>query len=106
MAAETSFFVLRVHGHQNRRNCRTTLRCELAHEPKIKPAEQALTAIPSQLFNKVAGVYGLIAIFTGGTLAQLTMYIYSILGLLLFVWGLRAVAAVSRNFVQSLSANL
>jgi len=45
------------------------------------------------LFNKVAGVYGLIAIFTGGTLAQLTMYIYSILALLLFVWGLRAVAA-------------
>jgi len=26
MAAETSFFVLRVHGHQNRRNRRTTLR--------------------------------------------------------------------------------
>jgi len=45
------------------------------------------------LFNKVAGVYGLIAIFTGGTLAQVSMYIYSALALLLFVWGLRAVDA-------------
>ena len=46
------------------------------------------------MFNKVAGVYGLIALFTGGTLAQVTMYIYSALALLLFVWGLRVVAAV------------
>jgi len=51
------------------------------------------------LFNKVAGVYGLIAIFTGGTLAQVTMYIYSVLGLLLFVWGLRAVAAENQKDV-------
>jgi hypothetical protein len=58
-----------------------------------------------QLFNKVAGVYGLIAIFTGGTLAQVSMYIYSVLGLLLFVWGLRAVAAVSFCLIIITPAN-
>jgi len=51
------------------------------------------------LFNKVAGVYGLIAIFTGGTLAQVSMYLYSVLALLLFVWGLRAVAAENQKEV-------
>jgi len=45
------------------------------------------------LFNKVAGVYGLISLFTGGTIAQVSMYIYSVLMLVLFLWGLRAVAA-------------
>lgn len=53
------------------------------------------TRFSFQLFNKVAGVYGLIAIFTGGSLAQVSLYFYSVLALLLFVWGLRAVAAVS-----------
>ncbi|KZS94586.1 DUF1753-domain-containing protein [Sistotremastrum niveocremeum HHB9708] len=43
------------------------------------------------LFNKVAGVYGLIAVFTGGTIAQVSLYIYSIATLALFLWGLKAV---------------
>jgi len=43
------------------------------------------------LLNKVAGVYGLIAVFTGGSLAQLSMYIYSIFGLMALTWGLKAV---------------
>jgi len=43
------------------------------------------------LLNKVAGVYGLIAVFTGGSLAQLSMYIYSVLALVALTWGLRAV---------------
>ena len=47
------------------------------------------------MINKVAGVYGLIAVFTGGTLPQVSMYVYSILGLVGFVWGFRAVAEVS-----------
>jgi hypothetical protein len=42
----------------------------------------------AMLFNKVAGLYGLLAIFTGYRLdaAQLSMYIYSILALLLLAF--------------------
>jgi len=45
--------------------------------------------------NKVAGVYGLIAAFTGGTLAQLSFYVYSAVTLWVVVWGIRAVSDVS-----------
>ncbi|EIM86854.1 DUF1753-domain-containing protein [Stereum hirsutum FP-91666 SS1] len=45
------------------------------------------------LLNKVAGVYGLIAVLTGagGSAAQLSLYIYSVLGLIALAWGLKAV---------------
>ncbi|KAH7924309.1 DUF1753-domain-containing protein [Leucogyrophana mollusca] len=45
------------------------------------------------LFNKVAGVYGLIAVLTGagGSFAQLSLYIYSALGLVALGWGLKAI---------------
>jgi hypothetical protein len=39
-------------------------------------------------------VYGLIALFTGGSLAQLSLYIYSVCGLFAYIWGLRAVSEV------------
>lgn len=50
-----------------------------------------------QLLNKVAGVYGLIAVLTGagGSAAQLSLYIYSVLGLIALAWGLKAVNEVS-----------
>ncbi|KAI1793506.1 Inositolphosphorylceramide synthase subunit Kei1-domain-containing protein [Ganoderma leucocontextum] len=43
--------------------------------------------------NKVAGVYGLVAVLTGagGSLAQLSLYIYSVIGLVALVWGLKAI---------------
>jgi hypothetical protein len=46
--------------------------------------------------NKVAGIYGLIAVLTGagGSFAQLSLYIYSALALVGLVWGLNAVKAV------------
>ncbi|KAJ3491374.1 hypothetical protein NLI96_g764 [Meripilus lineatus] len=46
------------------------------------------------VLNKVAGVYGLIAALTGagGSAAQLSMYLYSVVGLIALVWGLRAIA--------------
>ena len=49
-----------------------------------------------QLLNKVAGVYGLVAVLTGagGSAAQLSMYIYSVLGLIALAWGLKAVGQV------------
>ena len=49
-----------------------------------------------QLLNKVAGVYGLIAVLTGagGSFAQLSLYIYSVLALLALAWGLRVVQEV------------
>jgi len=45
------------------------------------------------VLNKVAGIYGLIALLTGagGNAAQLTLYIYSALALIGLSWGIRAV---------------
>jgi len=48
-----------------------------------------------QVINKVAGIYGLVAVFTGGSLAQLSMYIYSVVLLFVYVWGIRMTSAVS-----------
>ncbi|KZT59486.1 DUF1753-domain-containing protein [Calocera cornea HHB12733] len=46
------------------------------------------------LLNKVAGVYGLITIVTGGSIAQFSMYFYSIVVLVAIWWiGLRIVLA-------------
>jgi hypothetical protein len=47
------------------------------------------------LLNKVAGVYGLIAVLTGagGSFAQLSLYIYSVIALVALGWGLKAVKA-------------
>ncbi|KAJ7630332.1 Inositolphosphorylceramide synthase subunit Kei1-domain-containing protein [Roridomyces roridus] len=46
-----------------------------------------------QLLNKVAGVYGLIAVLTGAApaFAQLSLYIYSVVALVGLVWGLQVV---------------
>ncbi|EJD43780.1 DUF1753-domain-containing protein [Auricularia subglabra TFB-10046 SS5] len=49
------------------------------------------------LLNKVAGVYGLIAVFTGGSLAQLSLYVYSIGALVAFAWGLNAVSSEDKK---------
>jgi len=45
------------------------------------------------VLNKVAGIYGLIALLTGagGNAAQLTLYIYSALALIALAWGIRAI---------------
>ncbi|KAF7310345.1 hypothetical protein HMN09_00576300 [Mycena chlorophos] len=52
-------------------------------------------AILFAVLNKVAGVYGLIAVLTGagGTFAQLSLYIYSVLALVAFGWGMQVVKA-------------
>ena len=57
---------------------------------------QCTEHLPEQLLNKVAGVYGLIAVLTGagGSFAQLSLYIYSVLALLALAWGLRVVQEV------------
>lgn len=53
------------------------------------------------LLNKVAGVYGLIAVLTGagGSFAQLSLYIYSVIALIALVWGLRAVKDVCTAYL-------
>jgi hypothetical protein len=53
-----------------------------------------------ELLNKVAGVYGLIAMLTGsgGSFAQLSLYIYSVIALVGLGWGLRAVKEVRCQF--------
>ncbi|QRV88768.1 inositol phosphorylceramide synthase subunit Kei1 [Ceratobasidium sp. AG-Ba] len=43
------------------------------------------------LINKVAGVYGLVSLFFGGSAAQISMYIYSTLAIVALAWGLKAV---------------
>ncbi|KAJ7633703.1 Inositolphosphorylceramide synthase subunit Kei1-domain-containing protein [Mycena rosella] len=47
------------------------------------------------VLNKVAGVYGLIAALTGagGSFAQISLYIYSVIGLVALAWGLKVVKA-------------
>ncbi|GAA95030.1 uncharacterized protein L969DRAFT_95993 [Mixia osmundae IAM 14324] len=47
------------------------------------------------LLNKVAGVYGIIAVFHGGTFAQVSMYLYSLATAGLCIWGLKGVAEES-----------
>lgn len=43
------------------------------------------------VLNKVAGFYGLLAVFTGGTLAQLSMYLYSVASIALFAWAAKQI---------------
>ena len=52
--------------------------------------------ITPQLLNKVAGIYGLIATLMGAvdTFAQISLYIYSVLGLVVLSWGLKSVKDV------------
>lgn len=59
-------------------------------------AGQELTFATTQLLNKVAGVYGLVAVLTGagGSLAQLSLYIYSVIGLVGIFLGLKAILHV------------
>ncbi|WFD00030.1 hypothetical protein MYAM1_002776 [Malassezia yamatoensis] len=56
----------------------------------IKVGSQILTLF--SLFNKIAGFYGIIAIFQGGTIAQLSLYIYSIATIPVFIWGLKVIS--------------
>ncbi|KLO19075.1 DUF1753-domain-containing protein [Schizopora paradoxa] len=46
------------------------------------------------VLNKVAGIYGIIALFNGagGSFAQVSMYVYSVLMLVALWWGLKAVS--------------
>lgn len=47
------------------------------------------------LLNKVAGAYGILAVFTGGAEGtQLTMYIYSIVCIYFFIWGIKKINEV------------
>lgn len=54
----------------------------------IKVGAQIITLFA--LFNKIAGMYGILAIFHGGTIGQLSLYLYSIATIPVFIWGLKA----------------
>ncbi|WVF71641.1 hypothetical protein IAT40_006449 [Kwoniella sp. CBS 6097] len=47
------------------------------------------------LINKVAGLYGLIVVFVGGSFTQLLYYAYSTATLFAFLWGLKVVKSES-----------
>ncbi|KAL7009873.1 hypothetical protein EMMF5_000781 [Cystobasidiomycetes sp. EMM_F5] len=53
----------------------------------IKLGSEILTYF--SILNKVAGVYGLLAVFFGGNLAQVSLYVYSLASIAVSVWGLR-----------------
>lgn len=44
------------------------------------------------LFNKIAGIYGIIAIFQGGTFSQVSLYLYSILTIFVFLWAIQGIS--------------
>lgn len=44
------------------------------------------------LFNKTAGIYGILAVFQGGTFFQVALYLYSIATIVLFLWGLKGIS--------------
>ena len=44
------------------------------------------------LFNKIAGVYGILAVFQGGTFSQVALYLYSIATIVIFLWGLKGIS--------------
>lgn len=62
------------------------------------------------VLNKVAGAYGMLAVLLAGgnalsqPLGQLTMYVYSIASLVMFIWGLQKIGEV-RLSLPSLSPN-
>lgn len=51
----------------------------------------------------MAGVYGLITIFVGGSFVQLLFYAYSVVTLFAFLWALRIVKSVSLSTCPSCS---
>lgn len=50
------------------------------------------------MFNKIAGVYGILAVFSGGTIAQVSLYLYSIVSIGALLWGLRGISDVRMPF--------
>lgn len=82
--------VPRPTGPQNRRH-----NCHPLRSLSAFPSQKSPVTV-LQVLNKVAGVYGLIAVLTGagGSFAQLSLYIYSVLGLIALGWGLQVVKAV------------
>lgn len=47
------------------------------------------------LLNKVAGVYGILAVVHTGDLRQVALYVYSLATLALLAWGIRSINKVS-----------
>ena len=47
------------------------------------------------LFNKIAGIYGILAVFSGGTAAQVSLYLYIIASIGALLWGIRGISDVS-----------
>jgi len=46
------------------------------------------------ILNKVAGVYGLLAVFFGASFAQVSLYVYSVASIGVALWGLKGIGQV------------
>lgn len=44
------------------------------------------------LFNKIVGVFGILALLTGGTFAQVSLYVYSLATIFAILWGMRGIS--------------
>ncbi|CEL61933.1 hypothetical protein RSOLAG1IB_04683 [Rhizoctonia solani AG-1 IB] len=90
MATTGTAVILRICGYQNRKvgfDCLDIIFVSLCAIGSIGVTMVLLFA----LINKVAGVYGLVSLFFGGSAAQISMYIYSSLAIVALAWGLKAV---------------
>jgi hypothetical protein len=55
------------------------------------------------LFNKIAGIYGIIAIFQGGTFSQVSLYLYSIFTIFVFLWAIQGISDEDTHRVMKFS---
>jgi hypothetical protein len=64
---------------------------------QLRKRSPRLTLTLTQLINKVAGLYGLVTLFVGGSFTQLLFYAYSLATLFGFLWMLKIVKSVSEK---------
>ena len=76
-------------------------RCRPLRRASLPYFTRTLPNTSTQVLNKVAGVYGLMAMLTGagGNAAQLTLYLYSVVALAGLAWGIRTINDVCSNTI-------
>lgn len=55
------------------------------------------------LFNKIVGVFGMMAVLTGVTFAQVSLYIYSLATIFCLLWGMRGISDEDARTVMAYS---
>lgn len=55
------------------------------------------------LFNKIVGVFGIIAIVTNGAFSQISLYVYSLATIFCILWGMRGISDEDARTVMAYS---